>query len=381
MTTRAGFTGLLTGLAATLVLFFASDWLTNPIPPSWAVVIMTLLLAMSGALAARWSNSIRPGRCAALGGLSGGSAGTLIFCMFGAAAAGLNSVTAQPETVIRQTELTFITCFFGGIVFGALGGWLAHPRCNVSEEYFDKSAPQMALNVAITAIPATIVASAVAAAVFSVSDFPLLVSLFLVLISHLALTLVVPHEAQQAEHLCGMDEVKMAAFVAIGAFPTLAVLLLLANTTVFTKPPVIIALLACASLSVKSLQNLLKMILPMRATFPVPQNDQQKLEAKLFGTIASSRGPRLVVLCIGCGLVMFLPLYVVLISVLINLNTLLVDPAATHLAPIELTRKLFLNQALVSSGLMTASATILSVIYLFYLNLGRWFSRVNSPSS
>jgi hypothetical protein len=430
MTTRAGLIGLLTGLAATLVLFFSSDWPTSPTPRSWAAVIVALLLTIGGALAARWSGSVHPGRCAALGGLSGGLAGTVTFCLFGAAAAGLNSATVQPETVIRQTELAFITWFFGGIACGALGGWWTHPRynngslgfsvksaafggvsvrthahtpkCGVlprgvltgeavskgrfpkshnnSAEYFDKAAPQMALNVAITAVPASIVASAAAAAVFSVSELPLLVSLLLVLISHLALTLVVPHEARQAEHLCGMDEVKMAAYVAIGAFPAWAVLLLLANAKLFTKPLVIISLLTSASLSLKSLGTLLKMILPMRATFPTPQDDQQKIEAKLFGTIASSRGSRLVVLCIGCGLVMVLPLHVVLISVLITLNTLLIDPAPAHLASAEIAHKLFLSQALISGGLMTASAAILSAIYLFYLNLGRWFSRVNSPS-
>jgi len=95
----------------------------------------------------------------------------------------------------------------------------------------------------------------------------------------------------------------------------------------------------------------------------------------LFGTIAQSNGPRLVMLCIGCGLAMVLPLHVTVISTLINL---LADPAFEQVASAEAARKLFLTQALVSAGLMTASAALLTGIYLFYLNLGRWFNRRNA---
>jgi hypothetical protein len=101
------------------------------------------------------------------------------------------------------------------------------------------------------------------------------------------------------------------------------------------------------------------------------------VEARWFGTIANSRGPRLVVLCIGCGLVMVLPLYVSVFSVLINLSS--GTASSTFSQPIpEVAWRLFLSQALASIGIVTAAGVALTVIYLFYLNLGRWFSSTHS---
>jgi hypothetical protein len=408
MTTRAGLIGLLIGLIATLFLVYplAVAWPAGSTFWYWvAVLAIAALTVGGGALAGRWSGATQPGRCAALGGLAGGLAGTTVFCLLGAAAAGLagamplfaqaaDAATRQRllieaiAAMVRQTQGTFLVCFFGGTGLGLLGGWLACPRRGSQTGVFDKSAPQMALNVAITAAPAAVVAAAVAAAVFSrladfaggqpdsaalvgsILDLPLAVALLLVLVSHFALTLVTAHEAQQAEHLCGLDEVKMAAYVGIGVAPVLAMLLLLVNTALFAKPLILVALLASAGMSLKSLQTLRRQILPKRASFSSPQENRQKVEAQLFGTIAQSNGPRLVLLCIGCGLAMILPLHVVVLSTLVNLNTLLAVPAA----PVEAARRLFLTQALVSAGLMTVSAVLLTGIYLFYLNLGRWFS-------
>lgn len=404
MTTRAGFVGLLTGLAATFILVYplCFAWPAGSTPWNWiATAVASGLTIGGGWLVGRWSGSTDPGRCAALGGLAGGLAGSLVFCLLGAAAAGLAGVAPLSErtqteaiaTIVRQTQGAFLVSFLGGVGLGLLGGWLARPRQGSQTDVFDKSAPQMALNVAITAVPAAVVATVLAAAIFShladsvgrqageaalarsILDLPLMASLLLVLVSHFALTLVVPHEARQAEHLCGMDEVKVAAYVGIGASPVLALLLLLVGAGLFSKPLVVVALLASASMSLKTLQVLFGLILPKRASFPAPQENWQKVETKLFGTIAASRGPRLVVLCIGCGLAMILPLHVTVFSVLINLNSLLIDPAFTSSAPVEMARNLFLTQALVSSGLMVASAIVLTTIYLFYLNLGRWFNR------
>ncbi len=210
----------------------------------------------------------------------------------------------------------------------------------------------------------------------TLADLPLAVSLLLVLISQLALTLVIPHETRQAEHRCGLDEVKMAAYVSIGAAPLLILLLLLADATAFSNPLVIIALLISSGFSLISIHLLVKRILPRRAAFPVPQGTRQKREALLFGTIAVSSGQRLVLLCTGCGLVMVLPMYVSVISVLVNLNHLLTD--STYLQPLaEVPWGLYLTQALVSLGIIIASITLLILIYLFYLNLGRWFSKRN----
>ena len=170
----------------------------------------------------------------------------------------------------------------------------------------------MAMNAAITAVPAAVVAAALAAAVFprlansiggdaaTVLNFPLVTSLMLVLIAQFALTLVIPHETREAEHRCGMDEVKMAAYVGIGTAPVLALLLLVVDVKLFLNSPVIVALLVSAVMSLKSLQMLFGLVLPRRASLPAPQEEWQTTEAKFFGTIADSQGPRLIVLCIGC---------------------------------------------------------------------------------
>jgi hypothetical protein len=389
MTTRAGFVGILTGLITVMVLVYPLAIARYATSIYWISAVLAVLVTVGGGLlAGRWSGSVRPVRCALLGGLAGGLAGVIVFCLLGAASAGL-TVFAPTRVeciamMMRQTQGTFLSLFLGGIVLGSLGGWLSSPRQDGREELFDKSEPQMAMNAAITAVPASIVAGALSAFVFSrladsigkssILDMPLTVSLLLVLLSHLALTLVVPHEAQQAEHACGMDEVKMAAFVGIAAAPVLALLLFLVDARLLLKPQVIVALLAGMAMSLRSLQVLSKIVMPRRASLLAPLADRQKIEATWFGTIADSHGTRLVVLCIGCGLVMILPLYVTVISVLINLTICLGQSA-----PAKLAQTLFLTQALASSGIVAAAILLLIAIYLFYLNLGRWFKR--RPSS
>jgi len=278
--------------------------------------------------------------------------------------------------MIQRTQGTFLVLFLGGVLLGASGGWIACPRSSGQADSFDKSDPQMAMNVAITALPASIVAGALSAFVFSrmadstgdgsILTMPLTVSLLLVFLSHLALTLLLPHEARQAEHVCGMNEVKMTGFVGIGATPLLALILFVVDARLFLRPQVILALSAGLLLSLRSLQVLVKQILPGRAFLPAPQGDRQKVEAMWFGSIASSYGPRLIALCTGCGLAMILPLYVTMVSVLTNLTVCFGQAGPEELAQ---------RQALTSIGLATASVILLSLIYLFYLNLGRWFNR------
>ena len=414
MTTRAGWVGILTGLVLTILFYllfmiqsdaFLQGWQTGSI----AIAIASMLTMSGGFLAGRQSGSVHPGRCSTLGALTGGLSGVIVFCLWGAAMAGLTGslpsvsrMTAetigqqvQAETIaaiIRQTLGMFLILFLSGIGLGAIGGRLACPHQQNRADVFDKAAPQMALNVSITAVPASLVAAALSIAIFShladsvgeqmgktiydraIMDMPLTVSLLLVLISHFALMSVIPHEAQQAEHLCGMDEVKMAAYVGIGAAPALILLLFLIHVSLFSNPLVLLALTVSIGMSLKSLHALLKLVLPRRASFPSRQEGWQKTEAILFGTIANSHGPRLAALCTGCGLVMVLPLYVCVLSVLINLSSV----AAISTEGIW---RLFLIQALVSSGTVTASIVLLTTIYLFYLNLGRWFSKWNSGRS
>jgi len=370
MTTKAGAAGILSGLIATLILlrplvFGSTNWF-------WIAVTTAALITIGGGfVAGRWSGSVQPVRRAVLGGLSGGLAGAIIFCLLGAGVAGMTAANGRSQVeaiaaMVNRTQWTFLILFLNGVGLGSLGGWLAHPRSGGQAEVFDKSEPQMAMNAALTVLPASVVTAALATGVFSHLsdsigvnrlDMPLTVSLLLVLISHLALTLIIPHEAREAEHRCGMDEVKMAAYVGIGTAPVLIFLLLLVDSKLFANPRVIVALLASSAMSLKSLQTLFKTILPGRASFPIPQDD---IEAKLFGSIADSHGLRLMALCTGCGLVMVLPLYVTVVSVLVNLSS---------------AQNIFLTQALVSSEMAAAAIILLIVIYLFYLNLGRWFKR------
>jgi hypothetical protein len=153
--------------------------------------------------------------------------------------------------------------------------------------------------------------------------------------------------------------------VGIATAPVLALLLLLLNQASLVTAPVLAALLICTVLSLESLCSLTRLVLPRRRAFAAPQTGRQQIEASLFGSIANSVGTRLVVLCTGCGLAMVLPLYTCVIAVLINLRGL----SPEHL---------FVTQGLMSLGLMAASVAMLSAIYLFYLRLGRWFSKRGS---
>ncbi len=422
MTTRAGFTGILAGLALTILIYL--------LPAAWqgagrvdfngcaraAIPVAVIALPLTGLLAARWSGSTQPARCAVLGGLAGGLAGTVVYCLWGAAAAGwypqiqaagAPSPVESISAIVRNTLVMFLALSLGGALLGSTGGWLAClrkiPRRGSSareaspREEFNKEQPQMALNASITAVPAAIVAAALAGAIFprlsnlisrqagqvvlaaADLDLPLEAALLLVLVAHLALTLVIPHEARQAGHLCGLDEVKMAAYVSTAAAPVLSLLLWLVDRAAFSNPRVVAALLASAGLSLVSLHILRTVVLPRRAGFPAHPVD--RVEARWFGTIANSRGPRLAVLCAGCGLAMALPLYVTVLSVLVNLAGAAPGSAAMPDPGTAGAWRPFIIQALVSAGLSAAAFATLTTVYIFYLNLGRWFSKWNSRRS
>jgi hypothetical protein len=400
MTTKAGSAGLITGLISTILasFIFSSASFIPSLRAEFILGAVTLLLlaAAGGFIAVRWSKAAQPGRSIALGGLAGILDGTILFCLWGAAAAGSISLSTLSPTdlipvIVNQTIDTFLFLFISGGLAGAFGGWLASSRQWNTIDEFDMVDPQMAMNASITALPASIVAAGVAGAVFprlamltgfaadlqgSTSslavDKPLEAALFVVLISHLAVTLVVPHETRQSQHLCGMDEVKMAAFVGIGAAPLLAGLLLAVYPGCFSNPWVLMALLVSSTMSLISLYSLVRLVLPKRAAFPPHPEGGQKAEAVLFGSIANSVAWRLVILCIGCGLMMVLPLHCTVISVLVNLN---------YLSGASVPVGQYLAQALVSIGLMAVSSGVLILIYMIYLNLGRWFSRKTKPDS
>lgn len=414
MTTRAGTIGLLTGLLITILIYpfliVCPEAYLYGTPDSissvWISASLVAVLVMGGGFfASRWCGATQRGRCAVLGGLAGGLAGILVFCLWGAATAGLarwglplNESIPQVEliaVIIRQTMQMFLVLFLGGMILGMFGGWLAGLRQSGRADVFDKETPQMAMNASITAVPASIIAAALAAFLFlrlsdslgvqatqpavvrSIVQIPLAVSLLLVLLSHFALTMVVPHETVQSEHRTGMNEVKMAAYVGIGAAPLLILLLFLIHPGFFSYPLVVIALLASTAMSLTSIYSLVRLVLPKRNALPAPQEDRQKTEAKLFGTIAVSRGTRLTILCIGCGLAMVLPLYISVLSISINLASLSASTVSSpHVS--QITWGLYLNQALVSVGVSAITILVLTGIYLFYLNLGRWFRQWNT---
>lgn len=400
MSTRAGASGLLTGLIAAIIIFllfliqpdeFLGISSNNSVFVTWiAAAITAILITGGGWHAARCSGSVLPWRRTALGALAGALAGTVVFCLWGAATAGQAgwflpenivpgvtvSKTELINAVIERTQAAFLTLFLGGAGLGALGGWLASLSRSGGDDVFDKEDPQMVLNASITAVPASMLAAAVAASAFrhlpegvseTAANLPLLTALLMVLISHIALTLVIPHETDHALHRCGMDEIKMAAFVGIAAAPVLLLVLTIANAESLSNPCVVISMLVCSSISMLNILLLVRVVLPKRASFPAPQDGEQKTEAVLFGTIAFSNAPRLVVLCIGCGLAMALPLYVSVMSVMVNLANLQWAPG--------LAWELFKTQALVSVGSSAAAVSALVLIYMAYLNLGRWWKK------
>ena len=422
MTTRSGFVGLITGLivSAFLYLFFA-PWqyaIYNNAPQiaaRWAglgICVTCLLFLVGGFVAARWSGSVEALRCTILGALAGVLAAMFVFCLWGAAVAGLMQwhwqtaglVNPSPNTysqleltgiLIRQTMSMFLVLFAGGGFIGAVGGRLAYRKQNVQSDVFDMEAPQMALNATITVVPASVVAAALAAFIYprllaifgtqgsvladtAALQMPLYVSLVWVVITHFILIWVVPHETRQSEHLSGMDEVKMAAFVSIGTAPLLVLFLLLIDAKLLIDPVVIVFVVLSMVMSIYSIRILSTQVLPKRASYNLPRAAWQKTEADLFGTIAKSRGLRLVVLCIGCGIVMVLPIQAVVLSVLINLNT--VTPQTAFVYPSDIAAGLFMHQASISMGIMLAVVTFLSLIYIFYFNLGRWFSHRNQQN-
>jgi hypothetical protein len=385
MTTRAGAAGLLTGLITTVIIEFF--FLTSPTEflrgwPGisaahfWAADALTvLMLAAGGFVAARRSGAGSAWHRSALGALAGGLAGTVVYCLWGAAAAGA-SAGVDFDGQIAATGIRFLWLFSGGALFGALGGRLACRRLPQKEIVINRDDPQMAMNAFITALPASVFAAVLAAAFFprfaalnlnrTEVEMPLLTALLLVVVTHFVLMMVVPHEARMADHRCGTDEVKMAAFVSIASAPVLALLLLLVYPAAFRDPWVDAALLACLVMSLKSSRDLVKVVLPKRASFKEPEGGE-KQQALLFGSIAGSRAPRLVVLCMGCGLAMVLPLYVCVVSPMVNLR--FITGAHENLVSI------FLQQAAVSIGMAAAAVLALIFIYMIYLNLGRWSSK------
>jgi hypothetical protein len=390
MTTRSGTIGIFTGFICT-GLFYIFFVALRPVYiheahsevdlfiPWLGLFLEAAALFCGGWLAARRSGSGEPWRCILLGTFSGGLAATLFFCLAGSAVGGIMDLTRHfigfTDRIVKNTEIDFLVLFLVGGFLGSMGGGsFGSTQTTRKKDNFNHEDPQMAMNVAVTAVPACVFALGVAAFMCSsmsgqikepgVITLPVFVSLVLLALSHLALTLIVPHEVRQAEHRCGLDEVRMLACVGIAAGPAAPLLLVLIFPAAFSDLRVVLAILFCLVLSSVNLYWLVRRILPRREQLPAPWADQSKQEAILFGSISNSQAPRLIKLCTGCGLAMMLPLYISVISVLVNLGQ---GPHATfgQLAP---------RQALTSIGMCVAGIGVLILIYMIYLRMGRWFN-------
>jgi hypothetical protein len=301
----------------------------------------------------------------------------VVYCLWGAAVAAQH---AEISVIVEQAMTRFLMLFLGGGALGALGGLLSRLGRRTQPDSFDMSAPQMTMNASITALPASLLALTLAAFMSkrlsglegfdqTTALLPLLAALVLVLFSHLAVTLTVPHEARMAEHRCGTDEVKMLAFVGIAAAPVMVTILMLVYPAGFSNAFILAAVGAVLLMSCVSVYSLLKLVLPRRASFPEPEKGREEAQAVFFGSIAASNAPRLIVLCVGCGQALALPIYVVIVSLLIDL-----DHAQTKTIG-AIDWKVFLIQGLTALGLCAAAVTALVLIYMLYLNFGRWFSK------
>ncbi len=433
MTTRAGILGVGTGGMLLVALFYplylklpgqyVRGWPPGSVLISAGAVATALVLTVLGGWwAARWSNAVSGIQCVGLGALAGGVAAFLAFCGLGAAAAGTlsSSVVLQSEPALVQntvagkavfletvsrnviwTQLMFWGMMSAGILLGAVGGRLNTPRSISSPSPYNTAHPQMALNVSITAVPATVLTVIVAATLFlRLSDvlqkmaaahgippasallniqWPLTTAVLLYLAAHAALTLVTPHEARQARHRCGMDEVKMAAYVGIAAPFALGAGVLLVHAPLMLRPAVGGSWLISLGMSARLIWVLRTLILPKRAQLPAPPDMRQAI---FFGSIANSRRHHLLLLCAGCGLMMVFPMTAAVVSVALNLWLIPIQRLVLNSPEpaTKLVQQVYQAQAAANLGSSVGAGAILAGLYLGYAALGRWFQRLGQSA-
>lgn len=431
MTTRAGLAGLGAGLLLSVALFYplyfvwpglcfsAAGWRGY----SWAAAGLlaaaaAILFVFGGGLAAAWSGAARPRQRIWLGALAGGIAAITLFCSLGAAAGGALGLGCSfrnlgnqgmeglpaAETVLQITNWThrvFWGLALGGTLLGALGGWRFAPASVMRRAApAGKNDPMMALNVSITAMPAAAFAVILAVGLFSrlsgllqqnlvgagitpapplqaILNWPMTTALLLYLAAQLALMLATSHEAVQVDHRCGMDEVKVAAYIGILTPVLFIVSLGLLNPSLLLTHIVLGCLLISLGMAARQIVILYSVILPRRAQMQAPRDP---LAATFFGTIAASHWQPLSLLCLGCSILMVAPIYVALAAAIsIAFIPIAIEPALTGVAgisastPVELVQRLYQVQAMAGWGSILVVALILTALYLFYNALGRWF--------
>lgn len=404
MTTRAGLVGLVTGIIGSAVLvypfywvwpgFYIENWPVVPrLPAVFLILPAIILTGLGGGLASAWSGTGRLRQIGA-GALAGGLAALVLYSSVGAATAGLVGLgeagattgPLAPETAARIIALThtvFWGLTLGGILLGAAGALFPLVfKFAPPAKYFGGPEPQMALNTTLTALPATAFAL-ILVAVFSsrlpdskgLWHWPLVTGLLLYLSAQLALSWVTAYEARQATHRCGIDEVKMAAYVGIGV--PMVTALILGPSSRFLPDGAIItgAVLVSLGMSARMIFVLFRLILPRRAGMLPPADEW---EATLFGSIAGSRWQSLVWLCLGCAIMMIAPVQVVVGAATINLALAgsLKEAVLAGYAPVAPVQRWYVTQALAGWGSVGVVWLMLTVVYLVYLGLGKAFHRV-----
>ncbi len=273
-------------------------------------------------------------------------------------------------------------------MIGSLGESCHYLFVRKKKEEIDLSDPQMGMNAAISAVGGTLFNLILTILFYTrlgeisqqpaLSSLPVRIAIFMLVVAHLSLTLVLPHEAKMAQHRSGLDEVKMAAYVSIATAPAFTAVFFWLHPESLPSGLEVMFLAFSWVLSLASVWILVKKILPRRKELPAPQTQMGQKKALLFGSIGASNAGRLLTLCIGCGIVIALPMCVTLVSVGLNLA------AAGYLGSSPFTQMLAQSRAnlnlwqiLLNGGLMLAFAAILSAIYMFYLVLGKKFGFIS----
>ncbi len=388
MTTRAGLIGLGSGLAASVVLAYPCYilWIPGMVG---GLLVTALLLVLAGRWAAGWCGAATLRERVGVGMLAGGVAAVVLFCSLGAATAhemispSFTSIWSKALYLMPLAEWTY--GLFGGLLLigmalsGAGGCRPLRTRLPEIEN------PQMALNVSLTALPAaavaiggTIVAMRWWAEIAFEPDvawmvapqrimiLPLMIGWLFFLGAQTGLWRVTQHEARRVTHRCGLDEVRMAAFVGIFTLPALLLFLGMIRADLLfsvrlrlVRIPwpfvgvMVVGVIGSLGLGALQLRVLLREILPRRSAFPPPAEGKRAL---LFGTIAEARLSQLALLCLGCGFAIGVPLYV-------TAGALLVSMLGTG--------DLFALQAAVGLGSSLAAGGVLTLLYFFYWGLGR----------
>jgi hypothetical protein len=309
------------------------------------------LLLLCGSLAAHWSGAPQAGQRRWLGALAGGLATTILFCSLGAGAAGAlglgfslyrlilykSDIIEVAESVLQSIVFTY-QIFWGlllsGMLLGALGSLWPAPRPLARWLKPWPRDPMMALNASIAAMPSAAIVVILAAAVFAplpallqtklagsvrfslqaALDWPLATSLLLYLASQLALGLATQHEARQSTHICGLDEVKMAAYVGIFLPMVLAIILGLLDWHLLARSWVWVSLLTSQSMAAWQVVVLFRSFC-CAAQMPPPADP---LLATLFGVIADLAPGRAGAVMPGLVVLLATPIYITVVPPALN---------------------------------------------------------------